>query len=1198
MYYFLFFLMFRLCNGTCYWSKPRRQSVCTCSSSSTSTNVRTTSSKFNTSSSHSKIACLQTRLEKIGANSEEDSCEYNEDSSEDIELRDQQSMRKMKTFVQSRALSKKFKKKFSKVLKKKVIPLVTNKIINTAMSRSINDNSQRPFQESSSTMIRTSTNTLGTIGNVYLSLPKGYVANTVSATTTRILTEQEAFNLGLFNSMSVRGSEMYSSYQDDRVQNVAGSTASRSLYDNNMIHEVGNKENLNEYYVNNNLQNSAKSYSLNNINTDSQQYKKFTSIGNNIYDNKYGYNSYYQTDQKDTNTLNLDKINSLRKFSQYKSLTNNNLNNQNNQNTINRPYKLKNINTLQRFDGLKTTNDDLIVDNRRNNVKNSVDIDQYNQKSDAALNYRNIKTSQGLNQYTSYNDKNINTNCFDKKSDNQINQVNQNTKSTQINKIDTKFGTTLKTNKFKNDKSIESYSSVDTNNSDDYKSKFLTGVYGRTINIGNKYKNIENDESKVTESSNNVVNCINDNKDHSKTEINSIHKDAVNVAHKRSMYVNDETVKKDYENDLTKDNDNYYSDEYDDSEDEEQFKDKISVYEHSNTYRKFRFDCGLYGVGIIKEVLNQLDIQRLRIMDDIVYPQDCTHSIINNTIYDFIIVGGGNGGCVLANLLSQNFNLKILLIEAGGDPFPVTQVPGLWDRVLNSKADWQHEVEPDITTGYGINGKMIIHKGKSLGGSSITGPQLYIRGSKKLYNSLVEKGLKNWSYRETEIYFKKIEKIRSTTKTEINITNIYGNSGLVPVSKFRKTEVTVLENIICSGFEHIGYKKEHDINHKDIEVGFVSMQGIIQNGRTCNTAKAYLSSIFERDNLTVMKHARVLKVLIDKMTMKAIGVKVQTRFGQIITLKAQKEILLCAGAIGSAQILMASGIGPEKHLTDMKVPIVKNLPVGDKFIVTPVFTGFVLSYNTSITGVQTDEEIAFKYLARHSGPLSIPKGMGFGGFINTGISEFADIEVHQFYVPKNSPSMLCQLKSMFGFSDNVLSMYAKLNVERHISIFSLALINTKSTGKIFLRNEDPLAKPIIIGNLLTNQDDVNCLLKGIKILSKIVNADAMKLVDARLEGIDLDGCAKYSKHTEDHWKCLLKYLVSTTSSTAGSCRMGLETDPEAVVNSELNVIDISNLRVVGRASAPMIISAYSHVPCIMIAEKVYDMIRSKYNLRT
>jgi len=601
-------------------------------------------------------------------------------------------------------------------------------------------------------------------------------------------------------------------------------------------------------------------------------------------------------------------------------------------------------------------------------------------------------------------------------------------------------------------------------------------------------------------------------------------------------------------------------------------------------------------VGIIGEVLGQLDYQRYKLMDDSIYPQDSTRYVINDEEFDFIIVGGGNAGCVLANKLSENIKWKVLLIEAGGDPFPITQIPSLWDRSLNSVADWQFKIQPDSTTGFGIEGNIKIHKGKCLGGSSTTNAQLYVRGSEQLYNSLVKKGLKNWSYNTTETYFKKVERIRSITKTETN-TTIYGKCGLIPVSKFRKTEVSVLEKIVCSGFEHIGCKKENDINEKDIEVGFVSMQGIIKNGRSINTAKAYLSPIFGRENLKVMKYSRVTKIIVNKTEMKATGVEVQTKFGQILTIKAKLEVLLCAGAVGSAQILLASGIGPKKHLSEMEVPVVKDLKVGENFLITPVFTGFVISYDKSVVCNQTDEEIAFKYLGRYSGPLSRPNGMSFGGFLNTGMSgsSFADVEVHQFYIPKNSYSKLCQLKSMFGFSDNLLSVYNKLNYERAISIFTIALINTKSTSKILLRSKNPLDSPIIVGNMLTEKHDVKSFLEAIKLLSKIEKSDGMKLVNAKLEDIDLDGCAKYTKKTNEHWECLLKYMVSTTSSTAGSCRMGLETDTDAVVDSELNVIGISNLRAVGRSVLPMITSAYSHVPCIMVAERAYAMIQSKYN---
>jgi len=938
---------------------------------------------------------------------------------------------------------------------------------------------------------------MGINGNIFLSIPKGYVANTMTTTTTRLLTEHDAIRLGLMSGKLISGSQTYSSYQNGAEFSSSGSSASRS------INSEMTQNNGNGYYLNSNTQNVARSDGLNSINGNSQHFSKYTSERNNMNNNMHHAN-YKQT----------------------------------------RLYNLKRTNSLQhKINQLKTS-------------KNVLDDDE-----DITNNYRNVKTSGQFNQFTSNNNNEINNSIDSYKT----NELRKTVKSRTVQKGSTK-NDSIKSNILDCNKSDKSKSSEDSNGDSNNKSN----------SIGKQFLEDIDNETDDKENENDKVENNDDNND--KTE---------NTEDK-----NDETEDKDDDNDKPDDNDS----ENDDNEEEETSEDEVSVYEYLNTFRKFRFDSGLNSVGIIGEVLSQLDFQRYKLMDDSIYPQDSTRYVINNEEFDFIIVGGGNAGCVLANKLSENINWKVLLIEAGGDPFPIMQIPSLWDRSLNSVADWQFKIEPDSTTGFGIGGNMKIHKGKCLGGSSAISAQLYVRGSEQLYNSLVKKGLKNWSYNTTETYFKKVEKIRSITKTETN-TTIYGKCGLIPVSKFRKTEVSVLEKIVCSGFEHIGCKKESDINEKDIEVGFVSMQGIIKNGRSINTAKAYLSPIFGRDNLKVMKYTRVTKIIVDKTGMKATGVEVQTKFGQILTIKAKLEVLLCAGAVGSAQILLASGIGPKKHLSEMEVPVVKDLKVGENFLITPVFTGFVISYDKSVICNQTDEEIAFKYLARNSGPLSRPNGMSFGGFLNTGMSgsSFADIEVHQFYIPKNSYSKLCQLKSMYGFSDNLLSVYTKLNYERAISIFTIALINTKSTSKILLRSKNPLDNPIIVGNMLTEKHDVKSFLEAIKLLSKIEKSDGMKLVNAKIEDIDLDGCAKYTKKTNEHWECLLKYMVSTTSSTAGSCRMGLETDTDAVVDSELNVIGISNLRAVGRSALPMITSAYSHVPCIMVAERAYDMIKSKYN---
>lgn len=1239
---------FRLCNGTHYWKRPKQiKCIHACSFKNSTSCCKSAQLNY----SKNSISDLERRIQNIDTTSVEDSSEEDDDSCEDLDFRDRQSTQKLQTFIKSRALTKKINKKQlnveNRVVNRKSIPFIANKVVRTTGARSINNrlinnNFQKSFQQSSTTT--TSSNTVGVSGgNIFLSIPEGYIANTVSTTTTRLLTEQEAIQLGLLDVMSTSDNKIYSSYQNDAYSNLLGNSNSRSTNGNNLL---VNNANSNRYYQNINSQMSIdRLHNLNYMNSNSQEINKFTSMkNNNIMDN----NDYEST--------------------------------KNYQNTMGRSYNLKNINVSHRFNQAKKTNNNMDYDN----VEVNNDNNQKNQNSDIKCNYKNTKTSQQLNQHTTNNYNNYYDN--NKNENNIINSssqsdlvgkntqsnfdsknINQKTEVKNIKILGNQVDTTLKSDK------SSSNESVDSNTSDNSSKQKLQSLNKHKINSIYKHntesvvktnksvKNTSTEDNSNTDEDTNSSSIDVENVNESNNNSNQIKKQTVNIINKRNINIgnvqskentntnkreiniqeinksktdqtnnknveidmnnntNDENisiennsassthkteheVKKNYyktyngKNDEDEENNQIvdYDNEYDDVSIEED--DEVSTYEYMNSYRNFRFDSGLNVVGIIGEVLSQLDYQRYKIMDDNIYPQDCTRNIINEEEFHFIIVGGGNAGCVLANKLSQNNNWKILLIEAGGDALPITQIPGLWDRTLNTFTDWQYKIEPDYTTGFGIDGNMKIHKGLCLGGSSTTCAQQYVRGSEIIYNSLVEKGIKDWSYNTAETYFKKIEKIRSITKIEKNST-IYGQDGFIPVSKIRKTEVSILENVISSGFEHIGYKKV-DINDKNTEVGFVSMQGIIKNGRAINTAKAYLSPIFRRKNLKVMKHARVTKVIIDKIKMSATGIEVQTKFGKTLILKASLEVLLCAGAIGTPKILLASGIGPDKHLSEMNVPIIKSLPVGENFLITPVFTGFVMSYDKPIVSNQSDEEIAFNYLARNSGLLSFPRGMNFGGFLNTGVSKSAsaDVEVHQFYIPKNSPSKLCQLKSMFGYSDNLLSVYAKLNNEHAFSIFTIALTNPKSHGKVLLRSTNPLENPIVIGNMLSDKDDVKTLLEAIKLLSKIENSDAMKLVNATLEGIYIDGCAKYDEKTDEHWECLLKYMVSTTSSTAGSCRMGLKTDSDAVVDSELNVIGISNLRIIGRSVMPMITSAYSHTPCIMIAERAYDIIQNKYNI--
>jgi len=1148
---------------------------------SSSTTIKT-SSKFNSAvNSQNTISDLETRLNKIETNSAEDSDEIGDDSSEDLNYRDSCSTLKLRRSVQSRTLSKKINKSISKtntrtvVSRRKATPYVATTNVNvgtTVQGRSINNGFQRSFQQTTSTI--TSANTLGASGNVILSIPVGYVANTVSTTTTRLLTEQEAARLGLMSATSVYGTTAYSSsaYQNGGESVLSDTTVSRST-NSNLLQLQDNEYRANGY--------NAKGYYTSGGNVQR--------IAGGSYSERYAETSQPRLSPS-VNTNNRNLVDGSNDF----------ISNENNLNTGSLT-SARSVNTVGQ-----------IKQHSMNSISNG--------------------ENYGENTVVSGVDKSYQTGSIDNKSNvNQINQVGQTTATRQVKKVgivtESNSNVLGGGNKLDESKFAEDYESgkqvqaqvINKHASATHVMTKGTGsanvVAERSVNVAGRSINVENGEelgSLGTGTS--VTGQIVGGK-----QIKSVHKQT--VTQQRSLGVNKVNHSKTVSqksvqrslvtgktvgstvgstNGSTEDSD---EEEEDSEENDDAFVDEVSVYEYLKTYHQYRFDKGLNSVGIIREVLSQLDYQRYMLMDDIVYPQDSTRYVADEEQFDFIIVGGGNAGCVLANRLSETRQWKVLLIEAGGDPYPVTQIPGLWDRTLNSAADWQYKLEPDSTTGFGISGNIKLHKGKCLGGSSTTGPQVYVRGSEKAYETLVKKGLDSWSYSKTESYFKKAENVRSLTKIETNVTTTttttYGTCGLLPVKYYKKTEVTVLEKLVGSGFEHIGCKKERDINDNGVEVGFVSMQGIVKNGRSVNTAKAYLGPTFGRENLKVMKRAFVTRLTVDaKSSAKVTGVEVRTKYGQMLTLRANKEVLVCAGAVGSARLLMASGIGPAEHLSAVGVPVVKDLNVGANLLIAPVFTGLVVSYDKPLVCNQTADEIAFKYLARRSGPLSVPKGLSFGGFLNTGTSgsEAADVEVHQFYVPKGSYEVLCQLKSVYGLSDSMLSVYAKLNRERAISVFTVALVDVNSASKVLLRDSIGMnTDPIVVGNILTDERDVNRLLQAVKTLAGMQSAIGLKLVDARLEEIDIDGCAEHAPNTDGYWLCLFKYMVSTTSSTAGSCRMGPDSDPDAVVDGQLNVRGVSNVRVVGRSVLPMVTSAYSHMPCIMVAERASDMIRDKYN---
>ncbi|KAL5020206.1 hypothetical protein ScPMuIL_003098 [Solemya velum] len=564
-----------------------------------------------------------------------------------------------------------------------------------------------------------------------------------------------------------------------------------------------------------------------------------------------------------------------------------------------------------------------------------------------------------------------------------------------------------------------------------------------------------------------------------------------------------------------------------------------------------------------------------------------------NDTYDYIIVGAGSAGCVLANRLSEDGKSTVLLLEAGGHDTddPNVSTPMYNDKTIFTDYDWGYITEPQKNSHKAASrGKASYWpRGKTLGGSSNLNYMMYMRGSRDDYDTWAREGAEGWSYDEVLPYFLKSEDINIES---LKNSKYHSKGGLLKVST---SQVTPLQNIFFKAGEELGYKV-HDCNGNDgDQEGMCETQATFGDGVRYGTDRAFLKPALGRPNLHVGIHAHVTKVVIQKTRAVAVD---YIRNGRKHRVSAAKEIVLSAGAIGSPQILMLSGIGPKKHLTEMKIPVIADLPVGEN----------MEDHMLTLPEVDIDQPLSVQPNVAE-GLLSTLKYklLGTGYYSTPALTE----AIASFRLDKKqkSPDVQFQLlSSLFRLWDDVSyfqhvdakylkEVYPKSGeTDRPDHGFTICLISPnhpKSRGTIRLRTKDPFDYPVIQPNYLEHQDDVDSIVNGLHLLKRFVETKAMKAIGARMSDSKkpLSFCAQHKYATDAYWECYARHLSLTVYHPSCTCRMGAATDKNTVLDPQLRVKGIAGLRVADASSFHHVTASNTNAPVIMLAEKAADLIR-------
>ncbi|XP_034936849.1 glucose dehydrogenase [FAD, quinone]-like [Chelonus insularis] len=581
------------------------------------------------------------------------------------------------------------------------------------------------------------------------------------------------------------------------------------------------------------------------------------------------------------------------------------------------------------------------------------------------------------------------------------------------------------------------------------------------------------------------------------------------------------------------------------------------------------------------------------------YPPDRTSQVLAslNDPFDFVIVGGGSAGSVLARRLSEQPNWKVLLIEAGSYPSISSDVPGLVLTLQESPEDYNYVVEHQDNFCLGMaNRQCKWAKGKVLGGSSSINAMFHIHGNKEDFDSWEALGNEGWGFDDVLPYFKKSESYSEEFIT-IHGDKFLGSSGPIHVRNYNYSD-TSINQVIMEAAKEKGIPTLDAFN-KDKYIGFSLAQGTIENGRRQNAAKAYLSPVKDKKNLFLMTGSRVDEILIDGN--QAVGVRVTLKDGKSIEIKTTKEVILSAGSIASPHLLMLSGIGPKEELKEHGIKCKVDLPVGknlqDHLIWLGVQLEFVNNSQIKIPSIVFDD--AYNYLMHRKGEFADVGGIDLVGFINVddSNSKYPNIEFHNIYMPRGHIMKSVSMVKAMGLAQEIGDEITRLTQVFDTVFMSPTLLKPKSTGYLKLRSALPSDPVKIFANYLTNDEDKEVMLKALDFVKSLTTTETFKKLDIKLRNFQIPGCKNFQFDTRDYWECNLRHMAGTLYHPVGTARMGPPDDSKSVVDSKLKVIGVDRLRVIDASIMPTITSGNTNSPTIMIAEKGADLVKSQWLAR-
>jgi choline dehydrogenase-like flavoprotein len=520
---------------------------------------------------------------------------------------------------------------------------------------------------------------------------------------------------------------------------------------------------------------------------------------------------------------------------------------------------------------------------------------------------------------------------------------------------------------------------------------------------------------------------------------------------------------------------------------------------------------------------------------------------------DYVIVGAGSAGCVLANRLSEDPGVRVLLLEAGGSDRNLNvRIPAAFPKQFHTRLDWDYATEPEP----GCHGRsLFVPRGRSLGGSSSMNAMLYVRGRPLDYDLWAAAGAGGWGWRDVLPYFVRSE------DNERGPSELHGVGGPLHVADQRSPRR--MDAKFLAAAQAAGIPRIDDYNGPEQD-GVSMFQVTQRGGRRWSAADAYLRPAMRRPNLKVVTRAQALGLEWDGA--RASGVRYARRGPGTRVARAEREVILAAGAIGSPQLLLLSGVGPPDELRETGVPVRHELPgVGRNLQDHPMLTVlFEVGDEDTLYGADKPKPLA-EWLLRRTGPLTSSAAEVVAFVRSRPGLPAADLQFH--------------IGALY-FED-----HGQETFDGHAATIGPVLVSPRSRGRLWLRSSDPRDKPRILTNSLTEPEDLDALVAGVRLAREIAACEPLASTVRRELKPGPDAV------TEAELEDAVRRRLELIYHPAGTCAMGSGAD--AVLDAELRVRGVEGLRVVDASAMPLIPGGNTHAPTVMLAERASDLIRGR-----